>query len=157
MVTQAVAQRGPELERLGLQVDTMVVPAPIVGDPALVERLVANVLDNATHHNKPGGWVEIGTRSEVGRAALFVTNSGPVVPAEEVERIVEPFQRMHRVADDEHQGLGLSIVRAISTAHDAQLTVQARVSGGLFVEVVFPRGEQGTGTRGAPRTEPAPI
>jgi signal transduction histidine kinase len=104
----------------------------------LIERVVANLLDNAVHHNKPGGWVEIGTRSEPGQAVFFIANSGAIITPEQAERLVEPFQRLHRVADDGHHGLGLSIVNAIASAHDATLTVQPRLSGGLFVEVVFP-------------------
>jgi signal transduction histidine kinase len=98
---------------------------------------VANLLDNAVHYNKPGGWVEIGIRSEPGEVVLLVANSGPVVPRTQVQRLVEPFHRLQRVADDGHHGLGLSIVHAIATAHDAALTVRAQLAGGLLVEVAF--------------------
>jgi signal transduction histidine kinase len=138
LTEQVLSSRRPEIDRLGLQVDAVIEPVRILGDPDLIERLVANLLDNASHHNKPGGWVEIGTRDESGRAVLFVANSGPTVPRDEVDRLIEPFQRLHRVADDGHHGLGLSIVQAIASAHDAVLTVQARMSGGLFVEAAFP-------------------
>jgi signal transduction histidine kinase len=138
VIEQSLRLHGPQIERLGLQVDPVSVPAEILGDPALVDRLVANLIDNAVHHNHPAGWVELGTRTEPGRVVLFVTNSGPVVPPEQVERLVEPFQRLHRVADDDHHGLGLSIVKAIATAHDATLTVRARLTGGLATEVAFP-------------------
>jgi signal transduction histidine kinase len=135
---QVLHERGPEIERLGRQVDAVISPITILGDPPLIERLVTNLLDNAIHHNKPGGWVEIGTRSEPGQAVFFIANSGPIIPPEQVARLVEPFQRLSRVADDGHHGLGLSIVHAIASAHDATLTVQSRLSGGLFVEVAFP-------------------
>lgn len=144
LTDQVVRGRGPEFERLGLQVDPVIEPTWILGDPALIERLVANLLDNAVHHNNSDHqnntekWVEIGTRSEPERAVFFIANSGPVIPPEQVERLIEPFQRLHRVADDGHHGLGLSIVNAIATAHDATLTVKTRLSGGLFVEVAFP-------------------
>jgi signal transduction histidine kinase len=138
LTEQVLSRRGPEMARLGLQVDPVIAPLPILGDPALIERLVANLLDNAVQHNRPGGWVEIGTRSEPGRAVFFVVNSGPTVPVGHVDRLIEPFQRMHRSADDGHHGLGLSIVNAIAVAHDAVLTVEPRLSGGLFVEVAFP-------------------
>jgi signal transduction histidine kinase len=139
LAEQVLSSRRPDLERLGLQVDPVIEPVEVLGDPALLERLVTNLLENAAQHNKPGGWVEIGTRTEPGRAVLFVANSGPIVPREQVGRLIEPFQRMHRVAADGHHGLGLSIVQAIAAAHDAELTVQARMSGGLFVEASFPQ------------------
>jgi signal transduction histidine kinase len=135
---EAMRTHRPEFDRLGLQVDATIAPARLLGDQALIDRLVANLLDNAVHHNNPDGWVEITTRAESGRVVLSVANSGPVVPPEQVQRMVEPFQRLHRVADDGHHGLGLSIVQAIASAHDATLTVQARLTGGLFAEVSFP-------------------
>jgi signal transduction histidine kinase len=135
---QVLRDRQAQVDRLGLQVDAVITVAPILGDPELIERLVANLLDNALHHNVPGGWVEFGTRSEPGRAVLYVANSGPKIPSAQVDRLIEPFQRLHRVADDGHHGLGLSIVSAIAAAHDGTLSVQSRLSGGLFVEVAFP-------------------
>jgi signal transduction histidine kinase len=141
VIEQVLRSQRPEVDRLGLQVDPLIVPVQILGDQALIERLVANVLDNAVHHNHTNGWVEIGTRSEPGRVVFFIANSGPIVPPEQVERLIEPFQRLQRVADDGHHGLGLSIVQAIASAHDATLTVSARLTGGLFVEVDFPVAE----------------
>jgi signal transduction histidine kinase len=138
LLAQLLARRRRDLEGSALQIDAAIEPARIRADPVLIERLAANLLDNATHHNQPDGWVEIGTRTEGDRVVLTVTNSGPIVPPDQVERLIEPFQRLHRVADNGHQGLGLSIVNAITVAHDGQLTVTARRSGGLSVTVVFP-------------------
>jgi signal transduction histidine kinase len=113
-------------------------PAPVIGDPALVERLVANLVDNATSYNVPGGRVAVRTGTEDGGSFLEVTNTGPPVPPEMVDRLLSPFQRLDRTArDDGHHGLGLSIVQAIAAAHDAELTVRARPEGGLDVRVVF--------------------
>jgi signal transduction histidine kinase len=138
LAEQVLSSHRPELDHRGLQVDAAIEPVRILGDPALIERLVGNLLENAAQHNRDGGWVEVGTRTEADRVVLFVANSGPAVPREQVGRLIEPFQRLHRVADDGHHGLGLSIVQAIAAAHDAELIVQARMSGGLFVEVAFP-------------------
>ncbi|MEV0117629.1 ATP-binding protein [Streptomyces sp. NPDC050844] len=128
----------PAAERRGLRLVADVEPAALHGDPALVERLLANLLDNAIDYNRPDGQVEItiGTRS--GRAFVRVANTGPQVPADQVDRLFNPFQRMRRNADDGHHGLGLSIVRSIATAHDAELTAQDRPDGGLVVQVAFP-------------------
>ncbi|WP_030443355.1 sensor histidine kinase [Actinoplanes subtropicus] len=113
-------------------------PAPVAGDPVLVERLVANLVDNATGYNVPGGRVAVTTGVAGGRSYLEVVNTGPPVPPEMVDRLLSPFQRLDRTArDDGHHGLGLSIVQAIATAHDAELTVRARPAGGLSVRVVF--------------------
>ncbi|MCX4671863.1 ATP-binding protein [Streptomyces sp. NBC_01381] len=135
----------PAAERRGLRLVADVEPAALHGDPVLVERLLANLLDNAIDYNHPDGQVEItiGTRS--GRAFVRVANTGPQVPADQVDRLFNPFQRMRRNADDGHHGLGLSIVRSIATAHDAELTAQDRPDGGLVVQVVFPAQRKLTG------------
>ncbi|MEV0320307.1 sensor histidine kinase [Streptomyces sp. NPDC050658] len=129
----------PEADRRGLRLRSTFGHATTSGDSALVQRLVANLLDNAMGYNvAKGGLVEITTRTADGRAVVSVTNTGPEVPAEQVERLFEPFQRLGRTAGDGHHGLGLSIVRAIATAHGAEIAAHARPGGGLTVDVTFP-------------------
>jgi signal transduction histidine kinase len=129
---------GPETGRLGLRVEAATQPAALDGDPLLVERLVANLIGNAVRHNVTGGRVEVTTGSDNGRAVLSVTNTGPVISPAEVGRLFQPFQRLHpRHATNGH-GLGLSIVRAIATAHGATIGTHALPGGGLTVDVTFP-------------------
>jgi signal transduction histidine kinase len=115
-------------------------PAVTSGDPALVGRLVANLVGNAVRHNVSNGWVAVSTGTRRGKVVLSVANSGPVVPPEELERLFQPFQRLdgRRDADRGGLGLGLSIVEAIATAHRAEAVARARPDGGLVVEVSFP-------------------
>jgi signal transduction histidine kinase len=135
---EALLTLRPRAERRGLRIDGETDPAPTAGDPALVDRLVVNLLDNAAYYNGPGGHVEITTHSTAEHAVITVSNSGPEVPPDQVDRLFEPFNRLRRTTGDGHHGLGLSIVRAIATAHDATLTAQARPDGGLIVEAAFP-------------------
>jgi signal transduction histidine kinase len=131
----------PEIERLGLHLEPALAPAPISGERALIERLVANLADNALRYNHSGGRVEIRTETDAGRAVLTVTNTGPAIAAEEIDRLFEPFQRLgtDRIAlGDGGHGLGLSIARAIATAHDALITAEPQPEGGLVVAVSFP-------------------
>ncbi|MGW1996545.1 sensor histidine kinase [Embleya sp. NPDC001921] len=136
-LASVVARTLRDRSRGDVEIDAVLEPAPVVGDPALVDRLVANLCDNAMHYNVPGGRVEISTGRSNGTVVLRIANTGPVVPPEKVDELFEPFQRLHRTADDGHQGLGLSIVRAIATAHGARLTAHARADGGLTVQVTF--------------------
>ncbi len=118
-----------------------------LGDARLAERLVANLVDNALRHNEPGGWITVRTGLRSGRAVLVVANSGPLIPADVVPRLFEPFQRLAprrtssggdgRTATD-GLGLGLSIVGAIAAAHGAELQAVALTSGGLEVQAHFP-------------------
>jgi signal transduction histidine kinase len=75
-----------------------------------------------------------------GRPALRIANSGPVVPAAEIDRLLAPFQRLapDRVGHPSGFGLGLSIVAAVAGAHDATLDFAPGESGGLRAEVRFP-------------------
>ncbi|MEV0898873.1 ATP-binding protein [Actinoplanes sp. NPDC049802] len=129
---------GSFARRPDFTVATDLAPARVTGDPVLIERLVANLVDNAITYNVPDGWVEVATGVEDGRCFLTVSNTGPPVPPEMVGRLLTPFQRLNRNADDGHHGLGLSIVAAIAAAHSAELTVLARPEGGLAVTVLFP-------------------
>ncbi|QCX74850.1 Signal transduction histidine-protein kinase ArlS [Streptomyces sp. YIM 121038] len=149
---QTVRVPRPDAARHRLRITTSTAPAPLAGDSALVQRLVANLVDNAVGYNVPGGHVRISTGTEDGRALVTVVNSGPRVPPEQVERLFEPFQRLGRTADEGHHGLGLSIVRTIATAHDALLSASARPGGGLVVAVAFPARAEPASP--APRHDP---
>jgi signal transduction histidine kinase len=133
-----VAARRGEAGRDGVELRAALDPAPARGEPSLVESLVANLLDNAIRHNSVGGRVEVSTSVREGRATVTVSNTGPAIPPGEVERLFLPFRRLgdERIGRDGH-GLGLAIVRAIATAHDATLTAVARPDGGLEIEVGF--------------------
>jgi signal transduction histidine kinase len=113
-------------------------PAVLWGDRALVERLVANLVDNATRHNVQGGWIRISTSSDGDSVTLRVANSGPVVPPERVEELFVPFHRMASDRGRDGYGLGLSIVAAIVAAHHGSRTARALPTGGLEVTVVLP-------------------
>ena len=123
-----------------LQLDVTLEPATVSGDRRLIGRLVSNLLQNAVRHNRPGGEVHVHVGALGARASLTIANSGPVVPGDEVERLLQPFQRLapDRLGHREGFGLGLSIVAAIAAAHDARLDVRPGEHGGLHVQVTFP-------------------
>ena len=114
--------------------------ATVAGDESLLERLVANLVDNAVRYNEPGGWVMVRAGSLDGEAALVVENSGPVVPRDQIYRLTQPFERLDRARDSRGTGLGLSIVGAVAEAHGGKLAIAARPDGGLRVKVSLPLG-----------------
>jgi signal transduction histidine kinase len=140
LTESVLATRRPELEQRGLELEVTLDAAPAFGEPRLVERLVANLIDNAIRHNVPDGSVQVATRASADRATVSVTNTGPYVPPDEVERLLLPFQRLDgdRAADREGLGLGLSIAEAIARAHGGSLVVRSQPEGGLAVEASFP-------------------
>jgi signal transduction histidine kinase len=139
-VPAVLASLDPETGRPGIRIDAVTEPATLDGDPLLVERLVANLVANAVHHNVAGGRAEVRTGVTNGRAVLSVTNTGPLIPPAEVERLFQPFQRLdpRRATYADGHGLGLSIVRAIAIAHRADITACPGPDGGLSVSVTFP-------------------
>ena len=124
----------------GLASVIVLVPAWTTGDPDLLERLVANLVSNATRHNIPGGRFELATRAESGRAVLSVANTGRLIPTATLGRLFQPFERLnsHPKSSDDGAGLGLAIVQAIADAHDAAVTARARRGGGLTIDIAFP-------------------
>lgn len=122
-----------------VRVEHDLAPAWTVGDPRLVERLVSNLLDNALRHNAPDGWVRVTTRVADGGALLRVANSGPHIPHDRIDALFQPFQRNDpRTGSPDGHGLGLSIVAAVATAHDADVTALPGPEGGLDITVAFP-------------------
>jgi signal transduction histidine kinase len=123
----------------GVRVDSELGPAVTLGDRALIERLVGNLIDNALRYNlERRGWVTIWTGSSEGRPVLRVSNSGPAVPEHEMGLLTQAFHRVNGDRTDTRgAGLGLSIVAAIAAAHGAELRTTPRRAGGLDVEVSF--------------------
>lgn len=160
---RAVSMFRAEADRQGLQASFSLGHAEVVGNPDLVERMAANLVDNAIRHNVPGGRLDVLTETRNQHSVLTVSNTGPLVPEDQAERLFQPFQRLggERATHPDGHGLGLSIVRAIATAHDAGLKVRLRPGGGLHVQVHFPAprpaanghrdGGMPTGTQDRPR------
>ncbi|MGO9887103.1 MAG: ATP-binding protein [Solirubrobacteraceae bacterium] len=151
---EALAARETEAAARDVHIDVSLEPASISGDRRLIERLVSNLVDNTLRYNLPGGSARVAVRVLAGEVELRVANTGPVVPAQEVERLLQPFQRLagDRVGHGEGLGLGLSIVAAIARAHQAALDVKPGAEGGLEISVRFARLREGD-----PATDPLPL
>ena len=127
-------------------------PAWTSGHPGLLERLIANLLDNGIHHNVPGGYLQVQTRTDGDEVELVVANGGEPIDPKRVEELTQPFRRLDRSVRG--FGLGLSIVRSIAQAHHGTTVLFAPASGGLEVRVTLPRLTEARAAR--PRTsEPA--
>ena len=143
VVDKALANYRPQAEAKGLTITSELdASAVISGDSRLVSRLVSNLVENAIRYNVPLGHIEVSVSGRAEHVQLIVSNSGPSIPTEQVERLIQPFQRLAttRGSKGDGHGLGLSIVAAIAAAHDAALHVEPEPSGGLGVEVSFPCG-----------------
>ena len=115
LASKALLARESEAAGRDLDVRATLATAPAAGDPRLVERLIANLLDNAIRHNTPGGDVEISTGTSERHAFMSITNTGPAIPPEEIQRLFQPFQRLGgaRTRHNSGHGLGLSLAATI--------------------------------------------
>jgi signal transduction histidine kinase len=133
-------QREPAFEDGSLQLESSLTPAPVLGDPVLLERLAANLVENAVRYNAVVGWVRVRTATERGEAVLHVANPGARIEPTAVEGLLEPFRRLEssRARSTGGYGLGLAVVRAVAAAHGGRVAVLARREGGLEVTVSLP-------------------
>jgi signal transduction histidine kinase len=125
-----------EADRVGARCRCQEVSIP--GDRRLLRRLVRNLLENAERH---GNDVEVEAGVEPlpgGGARLWVSDAGPGVPADERERIFEPFYRRSGAAPGQGVGLGLDLVRRIARHHGGEAACRERPGGGALFEVRLP-------------------
>jgi signal transduction histidine kinase len=113
-------------------------PAVISGDPVLVERLVANLVDNAARYNTAAGDIWVSTGTVAGERRLTVANTGPLISAADADRIFQPFQRLNDHTSHDGFGLGLTIVASIAAVHGGTATAHPRDDGGLSITVTIP-------------------
>ena len=127
------------IDQRQIKVDAALEPARARGDRVLLERMIANLVENAVRHNNPGGWIGIRTIQQSDSAVFEIANTGPSVPAEQIPILFEPFAHAkQRLNPSDGVGLGLSIATAIARAHNATITARPRAGGGLEMSVTIP-------------------
>jgi signal transduction histidine kinase len=126
----------------GLTVDVQLDESRTMGDPALLDRMTGNLVDNAIRHNVDAGHIRVTTAATDSGVVLTVANSGTVIPGTAIEQLLRPFHRLSGRArtEDNGLGLGLAIADAVCRAHGGTLTLAALPSGGLQVRVELPTG-----------------
>ena len=135
-----VGEQTAAADAAGVELDLDLGEGIVMGDRALLWRLIGNLVENAIRYNRPGGWARLQVATEGPNVLLKVENSGPVIAPEMVETLFEPFQRGTtgpRSRTSGH-GLGLTIVRSVAAAHDGEVTAIALPEGGLTVTVRIP-------------------
>jgi signal transduction histidine kinase len=139
LAEDALDAAGPAIRAGSLGLETALQPAPTCGDLVLLDRLAANLVDNAVRHNTAGGWIQVATGTRDGQACLTVTNGGAVIGEDVTSLLFEPFRRLGGPgASGPGTGLGLSIVRSVALAHHGTVTARSQPAGGLEVAVLLP-------------------
>ncbi|EZP70904.1 HAMP domain-containing sensor histidine kinase [Novosphingobium resinovorum] len=130
----------PSLEDAGLRLELSIEPATVHGDKALIQRIVANLLDNALVHAHPGRSVSVTSLTEGRETVIRVADDGPGVPLKDQPRIFERLVRLDTNRGSPGHGLGLSMVQAIAAAHDGTARIVAGPPG-MVVEIRLPAGD----------------
>ena len=142
-VRDALSVIAAEVAERDLKVSTHLLPARVPGDPVLLRQSVSNLLRNAAHYNVDGGRITVSMAHLDDGVRLTIRNDGPLVAAESVESLREPFVRGEgrgRTRGSGH-GLGLAIVTAVATAHGGELRLSANPDGGLTAVLELPVGQ----------------
>jgi len=127
------------IDQRQIKLEAALAPANARGDRVLLERMIANLVENAVRHNNTGGWIGIRTIQQTDSAVFEIANTGPSIPAEQIPTLFEPFARAEqRLNHSDGLGLGLSIASAIARAHDATIIASPRPGGGLEMSVTIP-------------------
>jgi len=112
---------------------------PLVdADPALLERTVANLVANATHHSPDPAGVRVDAQTVGTSVLLRVVDRGPGIPPDERGRVLAPFQRLGDHPNGNGVGLGLSIAQGFTEAMNATMTLDDTPGGGLTVTLTLP-------------------
>jgi len=139
LVGPALSAVESERAKRGLTVVVDGTPAVVKGDPALLERVVGNLVENAVRHNVPGGSVGISTGLRQATAFIQVASGGTMIDPSTVAQLFEPFRQGERARTGHRgSGLGLSIVSAVVTAHRGTVAAAPVAGGGLRVRVELP-------------------
>ena len=153
VATASVAAAGPRYQAKDVALDQNECTEScwIRGDGVRLQQVLANLLDNALRHTRPGGHVTVETHRHGGFVHLDVSDDGEGIPAAQLNTV---FERFHRIdpsrvtTDGSGSGLGLTIARAIVTDHGGTLTASSEgVGHGSTFTVVLPLLEEHAGAR----------
>jgi K+-sensing histidine kinase KdpD len=113
----------------------------VLADPGLLERVVANLADNAHRYASPGSRIEVNASSTEASVEISVVDQGPGVQEADWARMFVPFQRLHDRSTDVGVGLGLAIARGFTEAMGGKLEPANTPGGGLTMTVILPRAD----------------
>jgi len=144
LVAETVAAYQAPAAEHAVRLEEAVVSARVEADPERLQRVLRNLLDNALHHTPPGGTIEVRAGSHDHTVEVSVSDSGPGVAADELERIFDRFYRSERSRRRDEgvssgAGLGLAIARGLIQAHRGSIWAERSPLGGVCVQIRLPQ------------------
>ncbi|AWU97374.1 response regulator [Azospirillum ramasamyi] len=152
----------PRAERAGVRLSAAVAPElrHLRGDDRRIRQILLNLIANGVKYTPSGGSVTVTAAVEEGVPVIRVTDTGLGIPAEDVDRVLEPFARVHSAANRgiEGAGLGLPLTKRLVELHGGALALHSRLGVGTTVTVRLPAGRLlPPEARPAPAPAPAPA
>jgi two-component system sensor histidine kinase KdpD len=135
----SAAVRGIDLERVMVDAAGLEVLPPVSADAALLERVIANLVDNAVAASPLELPVQVSGCTVNGGVALHVVDRGRGIPRGERSRVTEPFHRLGDAHNSTGVGLGLAVARGFVDAMRGELALEDTPGGGLTAIVTLPR------------------
>jgi two-component system, OmpR family, sensor histidine kinase KdpD len=137
------------LTSLGQAASEVIIRVPedipdVAADPALLERAVANLMQNAVRHSPPDVPPQVMASAYGGAVEIRVIDCGPGVPGADWERIFQPFQRLGDRDNTSGVGLGLALSRGLVEAMSGTLSPEATPGGGLTMIISLPTASRST-------------
>ncbi|MEX0985279.1 MAG: ATP-binding protein [Actinomycetota bacterium] len=129
----------------GIDLRDPIADARIEGDADRIRQIVANLLTNALKFTPPGGSVTVSVTERSGTAVLEVWDTGPGIPADEIDLVFDRFYRGRTVRAG-GSGIGLAVVRDLARAHGGDVSVQSEPAGGSRFRVVLPSTSRSGGS-----------
>jgi len=116
--------------------------SPVVGDPRMIQRILANLIDNAVKYTPSGGTVKVSLSEKGGEAVVVaVQDTGIGIPAGDLPHVFERFYRCDQSRSEPGTGLGLSLARALARAHNGDITVTSALGQGSTFTLILPRNK----------------
>ncbi|WP_420823595.1 ATP-binding protein [Streptosporangium subroseum] len=136
VVPRAMDDLGPMGDRV--EGDVSVELPEVLADPALLERILANLMSNAVRYNPADGKVLVTASSHGDHVEIRVVDRGPGIPAEAHDKVFLPFQRLGDRDNHTGVGLGLALSRGLAEAMGGTLTPEETPGGGLTMTLTLP-------------------
>jgi two-component system sensor histidine kinase KdpD len=111
---------------------------PVSLDYVEIDQVLSNLVENAARHTRPGTRVVISAAIEGAEVAVEVSDDGPGVPRDALDRVFEPFFRGSSGGTPRGTGLGLAVARGLVEAHGGHISVRNRPEGGAVFRFTLP-------------------